>query len=76
MLSTFLTAFAGMIVISCGWLAIQRLWLSHFPERGGANDDALAGHGGCQGCNCGPAGCERETASTPDNSQEVTNHAP
>ena len=76
MLTTFLTAAAGMILISCGWLAVQRLWLHHFPERGGANDDALAGHGGCQGCNCGPAACERETAATPDKHQEVSHHAP
>jgi len=62
-LSTFFTAIAGMMVISCFWLAVQRLWLRHFRETaepGGAGGDALAGRSGCHGCNCGPAGCERE----------------
>jgi hypothetical protein len=76
MLGTVLTAVAGMIVISGSWLAVQRLWQRHFPERGDGSDDALAGRSGCHGCNCGPAGCERESAQLPDQPKEVTNHAP
>jgi hypothetical protein len=76
MLSTFLIAIAGMIAISCSWLAVQRLWQRHFPEYSDGNDDALAGRGGCHGCNCGPAGCERESAQLPIKPKEVTNHAP
>lgn len=76
LLGTFLTAIAGMIVISGCWLAVQRLWQHHFPERGDGSDDALAGRSGCHGCNCGPAGCEREIAQPPINPKEVTHHAP
>ncbi|MCB1854894.1 MAG: hypothetical protein H6988_06410 [Pseudomonadales bacterium] len=60
-LSTYLTALAGMILISCGWLAVQRLWQRHFPgPEGGEQGDALAGRSGCHGCNCEASGCERE----------------
>ena len=52
MLTTYLTALAGMVVISCCWLAVQRLWQRQFPEHGAADNDALAGRSGCQGCNC------------------------
>jgi hypothetical protein len=76
LVSTFLTALAGMILISGGWLAVQRLWQRHFPERGDGSDDALAGRSGCHGCNCGPAGCERELAQLPDEPKEVSSDAP
>ncbi len=57
-LTTFLTAIAAMIVISCCWLAVQRLWQRQFPEDG--DGDALAGRGGCTGCHCSPDRCERQ----------------
>jgi len=79
-LSTFFTAIGGMIVISCGWLAVQRLWLRQFPgplAPGGDGDgDALAGRSGCHGCKCGPAGCERKLAQLPDELKEVSRYAP
>ena len=55
MLTTYLTALAGMVVISCCWLAVQRLWQRQFPDHGGADNDALAGRSGCQGCDCKPS---------------------
>jgi hypothetical protein len=60
MLTTFFTAIAGMIFISCAWLAVQRLWQRQFPEHNGGDGDALAGRSGCSGCNCAPDHCERE----------------
>jgi hypothetical protein len=74
--STFLTAIAGMIVISGGWLAVQRLWLRQFGQRGDAGEDALAGRSGCHGCNCDPTACERELAPLPDKLKEASGHAP
>jgi len=78
--STFLTAIVGMIVISSGWLAVQRLWLRQFPgplAPGGDGDgDALAGRSGCHGCNCDPTACERELAQLPDKLKEASGHAP
>lgn len=53
MLITYLTAIAGMVVISCSWLAVQRLWLRHFSQQCvGDGNDALAGRSGCHNCNC------------------------
>jgi len=69
MLMSYLTAMAGMIAITCCWLAVQRLWLRQFPERG--DGDALAGRNGCQGCHCGPTRCEREFAAD-QTTKEVT----
>ena len=78
--STFLTAIAGMIVISCGWLAVQRLWLRQFPDSpapgGDANGDALAGRSGCHGCKCDPTACERELTPLPDKLKEASGYAP
>ena len=63
------TATASMVVITCAWLAVQRLWQRQFPGQG--DGDALAGRSGCHGCNCSPETCEREFA--PDNNpKEVT----
>ena len=76
MLSTFLTAIAGMIIISCAWLAVQRLWQRHFPERVDSSGDALAGRSGCHGCNCSPNQCERETAPLSNKPEEGSTHAP
>ncbi len=75
MLSTYFTAVAGMVVIACAWLAVQRLWQRHFPENGGSDRDALAGRSGCHNCDCGPAGCERGTGQTTDQPLEDTTHA-
>ena len=76
--STFLTAIAGMIVISCGWLAVQRLWLRQFPDSPAADGDAdaLAGRSGCHGCKCDPTACERELAQLPDKLKEASGYAP
>ncbi len=78
--STFFTAIAGMIVISGGWLAVQRLWLRQFPDSpapgGDADGDALAGRSGCHGCNCDPTSCERELAPLPDKLKEASGYAP
>jgi hypothetical protein len=78
--STFLTAIAGMIVISCGWLAVQRLWLRQFPDSpapgGNADGDALAGRSGCHGCKCDPTACERELTPLPDKLKEASGYAP
>ncbi|MCP5195162.1 MAG: hypothetical protein H6987_19060 [Pseudomonadales bacterium] len=79
-LTTYLTALAGMLVISGGWLAVQRLWQRHFPEHGaaGQDEDALAGRSGCHACNCAPTQCERESgrastcSSSPNPSQQAT----
>ena len=61
MLSSFLIAIAGIVTIACFWLAVQRLWQRHFPEQGAVGEtDALAGRGGCHGCNCAPSHCERD----------------
>ena len=61
MLSSYLTAIAGMITIACLWLAVQRLWQRHFPEHGPVGEkDALAGRSGCHACNCAPSHCERD----------------
>ena len=77
MLSAFLTAVAGMIIISAAWLAVQRLWQRHFPEQTDSQGDALAGRSGCHGCNCGPAGCERSAEQQrPIHPKQITNHAP
>ena len=74
--STFLTAIAGMIVISGGWLAVQRLWLRQFPDSPAAGGDALAGRSGCHGCNCDPTACERKLAQLPDKLKEASGYAP
>jgi hypothetical protein len=58
MLITFLTAIACMIVISCCWLAVQRLWWQQFSEDDTGEGDALAGRSGCHGCNCTTDHCE------------------
>jgi hypothetical protein len=53
MLTTYLTAILGMAIISGCWLAVQRLWLRHFPQQcAGQQSDALAGRSGCHNCNC------------------------
>jgi hypothetical protein len=78
--STFFTAIAGMIVISCGWLAVQRLWLRQFPDSlapgGNVDGDALAGRSGCHGCKCDPTACERELTPLPDKLKEASGYAP
>jgi hypothetical protein len=80
LLSPFLTAIVGMIVISCGWLGVQRLWLRQFPDSpapgGDADGDALAGRSGCHGCNCDPTACERKLAQLPDKLKEANGYAP
>ena len=76
LLGTLLTAVAGMIVISGSWLAVQRLWQRHVPEQDDGSGDALAGRSGCHGCTCGPTGCERELAQSPDELKEASRHAP
>ena len=75
MLSAYLTAVTGMVVISCAWLAVQRLWQKYFPENGGDDPDALAGRSGCHNCDCGPTGRERSTTRT-THPLEDTTHAP
>lgn len=73
MLSSYFTGIAGVIVIACGWLAVQRLWQRHFPEHAaGGEEDALAGRSGCHGCNCGPSQCERKTARPQQHPEEVS----
>jgi hypothetical protein len=58
-LMTALTAVAGMVVISAGWLWVQRRWQRQFRGQREAGGDALAGRAGCHGCGCAPGHCER-----------------
>jgi hypothetical protein len=64
MLTTYLTAVftatVSMIVITCFWVTVQRLWRSQFPTQESGDDDALANRSGCHGCNCAPSNCQRE----------------
>jgi len=64
MLQTYLTATVLMILISCLWLAVQRLWRRSFPEHRSADGDALAGRGGCHNCSCEKSHCENSTTNT------------
>ena len=71
MLTSYLTAMACMIAITCFWLAVQRLWQRHFPEHGAeGEEDALAGRSGCHGCNCAPSHCERPPARPQQHPEE------
>ena len=64
MLETYITAIALMILISCLWLAVQRLWGRSFPEQRAADGDALQGRSGCHNCSCTKSRCENSTANT------------
>jgi hypothetical protein len=57
MLLTCLKTLALMTVLTCAWLAVQRLWQRHMPEQA-TGDDALANRTGCHGCSCENARCQ------------------
>jgi hypothetical protein len=75
MLTNYLTALAGMLIISCSWLAVQRLWQRQFPEHDSGDGDALAGRSGCHACDCAPSRCERESDTLSSPSQPSSQQA-
>ncbi len=73
MIRAYLTAIVALVIISTLWLAVQRLWGRRFPERTGADGDALSGRGGCQGCTCGGGDCrDPSTTTTNTTNSEAT----
>jgi hypothetical protein len=74
MLQHFLLGVGSVVVLSCLWLLVQRLWQRSFPEQHNAQQDALADRGGCYGCNCDAVTCNDPDI---DNTKmEATSNAP
>jgi hypothetical protein len=61
MLTTYVTAAAGMVVIMLVWVGVQRIWHREFTDRR-ADPDALAGRLGCHGCDCTDS-CQRDSVA-------------
>jgi len=64
MIQNYMTGIVLLIVISCLWLLVQRLWQRSFPEYTDA--DALANRSGCSGCNCGNKECKNPDSNPLD----------
>ena len=58
MLASYLTGVLVIVAVTVAWVAVQRAWRRAFPDAS-ADPDALAGRGGCHGCNCTDV-CERD----------------
>jgi len=72
MLLNYLTSMILMIVLTCGWLAVQRMWRRHFPGDDATDGDALANRNSCVGCTCDKSqrpetACNQPTMEAPEN---------
>lgn len=74
MLQHLVVTMAFMTVLSCLWLAVQRLWQRRVPEQVSGDSDALANRGGCSACSCEQAGCEKTTTNS--TTTEADSNAP
>lgn len=49
MLHHYLIGVGAFVLLSAGWVAVQRAWRKSFPDAG-ADPDVLAGRPDCKGC--------------------------
>ncbi len=68
MLHHYLIGVGAVVLMSAGWLVVQRAWRKAFPDPG-EDPDALAGRLGCHGC-AKAADCPRESGREPWEAQE------
>lgn len=66
----YVVGMGALVLLSAGWIAVQRAWKSTFADLG-SDPDALAGRPGCTGC-IEAEDCPRRQSSEGCEAQEDT----